>query len=389
MIELLWLLLPVAAASGWWVAKREPTRQFDTRADNAEYFRGLNYLLDDKPDQAIEVFVRMANLDSDTAETHVVLGNLFRRRGEVDKAIHIHHNLLTGKALTSRQRSRAILELGEDYLRAGLFDRAETLFREIIEHTEYTAIALERLIHIYEQEKDWRQAIVHCDHFECTVGQSKKVETAHFFCECAEEARRQGSFEKAHDFLQRALERDPDCVRASIMQGQLAMAVADYECAIHAFQLVEKQDCSYFSEVIELLNECYTVLDRRWELLVYLRNVHEQYHSGRLIVAISKLMVNEQDREAALQFLEVELRNYPSFLGLHYFVGLKLADDPTSDCSALVAFYRTSTHMLENAAYYRCQHCGFTAKSLYWHCPSCKHWSTIRPLPDVICRNFV
>lgn len=153
MMELLWLLLPVAAASGWWVARHDRARRSDVAVRSAEYFKGLNYLIDDKPDQAIEVFTRMADVDQDTAETHLALGNLFRRRGEVDRAIHIHGSLIARTNLTDDQRRRAMLELGEDYLRAGLFDRAEALFQELVDQPDHMEVALSRLIHILQQEK--------------------------------------------------------------------------------------------------------------------------------------------------------------------------------------------------------------------------------------------
>lgn len=136
MIELLWLLLPVAAASGWWVANRQAAKSGGSTVGSAEYFKGLNYLINDKPDQAIEVLTRMADVDQDTAEIHLALGNLFRRRGEVDRAIHIHGSLIARTHLTVDQRHGAVLELGEDYLRAGLFDRAEALFQELLDQPD-------------------------------------------------------------------------------------------------------------------------------------------------------------------------------------------------------------------------------------------------------------
>ena len=189
MMELLWLLLPVAAASGWWVARREYVyKRNGAITRNTEYFKGLNYLIDDKPDQAIAVFTRMADVDRETAETHLTLGNLFRRRGEVDRAIHIHSSLIARSNLTTDQRCQALFELGEDYLRAGLFDRAEELFRELLNQSDYTEVALSRLVHIFQQEKDWRQAMAHSDRLERISGESKRRQTAHFCCELAEEA---------------------------------------------------------------------------------------------------------------------------------------------------------------------------------------------------------
>jgi len=180
MIELLWLLLPVAAASGWWAARRELARPNGVPVRGTEYFKGLNYLIDDKPDQAIEVFTRMAGVDRGTAEIHLALGNLFRRRGEVDRAIHIHSSLIARTNLTADQRHRAMLELGEDYLRAGLFDRAERLFQELVDQPDHRAIAISRLIYIFQQEKDWRQAIDYCDRLQQIGGEAKKQRSRPF-----------------------------------------------------------------------------------------------------------------------------------------------------------------------------------------------------------------
>ncbi len=203
MMELLWLLLPVAAASGWWAAKREPVREREPPPGGTEYFQGLNYLLNDKPDKAIEVLSRLAEVDRDTAETQMTLGSLFRRRGEVDRAIRIHSNLIAKMALTHQQRNHAVLELGEDYLRAGLFDRAESLFRELVQQTDYTVVALERLVAIYEREKDWQQAIVYCERLEHMTGRSLKEQIANYYCELAEVARNKRA--EAQVFLAQAL----------------------------------------------------------------------------------------------------------------------------------------------------------------------------------------
>ena len=130
MLYLLWLLLPVAALSGWWVASRRSlARSYGRRATDfsSDYFEGLNYLLNEQPDKAIEVFIRMVEVDSETVDTHFALGNLFRRRGEVDRAIRIHQNLIARPTLSREQRTQALFELGADYMRAGVFDRAESL----------------------------------------------------------------------------------------------------------------------------------------------------------------------------------------------------------------------------------------------------------------------
>ncbi|MBL8259013.1 MAG: lipopolysaccharide assembly protein LapB [Candidatus Competibacteraceae bacterium] len=387
MIELLWLLLPVAAASGWWAARRSDRGRAGAGGRDSDYFKGLNYLIDDKSDQAIEVFTRMADVDRDTAEIHLALGNLFRRRGEVDRAIHIHGDLIARTHLTADQRRRALLELGEDYLRAGLFDRAETLFLELMEQPDYMALAVSRLIYIFQQEKDWRQAIAFCDRLERIGGESKRKETAHFCCELAEEAHRQQNDPEAKRWLAEALERDPGCTRASLLLGRFAMRAGDHRSAIEAFQVVERQDRGYLSEAIAALGQCFGALDRLDEWVRYLRAVQEQDHGGRITDALAEGLLKQKGEEAALQFLDRELRDYPTLLGLRRLVEIKLGRREGANYADLKALHCISTQMLNSAARYRCANCGFIVKSLHWCCPSCQNWSTIKPIPDLVMKS--
>ncbi len=386
-MELLWLLLPIAAASGWWAAQRSPMGRNSAVVRNADYFKGLNYLIDDQPDQAIEVFTRMADVDRDTAEIHLALGNLFRRRGEVDRAIHIHGSLITRTHLTTDQRQRAMLELGEDYLRAGLFDRAEELFQKLLAQPDHTILALSRLIHIFQQEKDWRQAIAHSDRLERISGESKRRQTAHFCCELAEEANARHQDDEARTWLLDALARDPNCTRANLLLGRSAMRAGDYRAAITAFQAVERQDRGYLPEVITPLGQCHNALGCLNEWIAYLREVQERDHGGRITDALAEWLLRQEGEEVALQFLERELREYPTLLGLRRLVEIKLARGQGAEYADLRALHCISTQMLNSAARYRCDHCGFVVKSLHWCCPGCLQWSTIKPLPDLVMKT--
>ena len=384
MMELLWLLLPVAAASGWWAAKQELIARRHRCDNRIDYVKGLNYLLDDKHDQAVEVFVRMSEVDQSAAETHLALGNLFRRRGEVDRAISIHRNLFAKAGLSFEQRGRAMLELGEDYMRAGLFDRAESLFKEIIGQYGHTAVALARLVNIYEQEKDWRQAISYSDRLEQLTDQCRKVEVAQYYCELAEEAQSTGDKEAGRKYLQQALERDPDCVRASILQGHMSMQEGDYEGAIIAFCAVGRQNQSFFPEVIIPLNQCCIALGQENRLIECLRKIQEKDHSGRITVSLVELLRRHQGEDAALAFLEAELRHYPTVLGMRTLIDLKLGQLNSANHSDLEALYRIGQHLLSGTACCKCDSCGFIGKSLHWRCPSCKRWSSVKPLSDLI-----
>ena len=387
MMELLWLLLPVAAASGWWAARRAEVKRSRAARRRADYFKGLNYLIDEQPDQAIEVFTRMADVDRDTAEVHLALGNLFRRRGEVDRAIHIHGSLIARPTLTADKRRRAMLELGEDYLRAGLLDRAEALFRELLDQPAHTRTALSRLIYIFQQEKDWRQAIAYSDRLERISDEYRGRQSAHFCCELAEEASSAGEGD-AHvkAWLQDALIRDPGCTRANLLLGQLAMRAGDYQTAIVAFQAVERQDQGYFPEVIAPLSECYDALGRLDGWIAHLREVQQRDHGGRITDALADWLLRQEGEAAALRFLEQELRDYPTLLGLRRLVEIKLARGEGVAYTELQVLHGISTQLLNGAARYRCDNCGFIVKSMHWCCPSCQQWSAIKPIPDWVLR---
>lgn len=386
-MELLWLLLPVAAASGWWVARREYADRRSATVRSADYFKGLNYLIDDKPDQAIEVFTHMADVDRDTAEMHLTLGNLFRRRGEVDRAIHIHGSLIARSNLTTDQRHRSMLELGEDYLRAGLFDRAEALFQELVEQPLHMEVALARLIHIFQQEKDWRQAIAYSDRLEQISGEPRRRQTAHFCCELAEVANARNDDAETRSWLLDALMRDPGCTRANLSLGRLAMRAGDHGKAIEAFQSVERQDRGYFPEAVVPLSQCYTALGCTDEWLAYLQEVHGRDHSGRITDALAEWLLRQEGEEVALQFLERELREYPTLLGLRRLVDIKLARGEGANYADLRTLQCISVQMLNSAARYRCGNCGFVVKSLHWCCPSCLQWNTIKPMPDLVMKT--
>ena len=192
MVDLWWLLipvalLPVAALSGWLAARRSQNvgPSVSTGGLRSNYFRGINYLLNEQPDKAIEAFIRVLEVDSETVETHLALGNLYRRRGEVDRAIRIHQNIIARPTLRADQRNEALLELGNDYMRAGLLDRAENLFRELCDTDGYTVPALRQIIDLYQQEKDWDQAIVCARRLAGVSGEPLGRVIAHYYCEQA------------------------------------------------------------------------------------------------------------------------------------------------------------------------------------------------------------
>ena len=386
MYELLWLLLPVAAASGWLAATHgargaaAPPGPPPLRSD---YFRGLNYLLDEQPDKAIELFVKVLEVDSETVETHLALGNLFRRRGEVDRAIRIHQNLIARPALGQGERGEALLELGQDYMRAGLLDRAEGLFQELIRSAPFGARALQHLVDIYQQEKDWDRAAHAARQLEGLSGRPHGGVIAHFYCEQAEERGRAGDLEGALDRVQRALDASSQCVRASMIEGALLEHGGDFRGAIRALKRVEQQDPAYVPEVIEPLGRCHEAIGRSREMEDYLGYLLERYGGVSPALAMADLRARREGGEAAVRFLTEQLRLRPSVRGLDRLIELSLAHADGAARENLLSLKDLTRKLLEGRSVYRCGHCGFHGRVLHWQCPSCKLWGTVKPIVGV------
>lgn len=385
MTEWLFLLLPVAAASGWWAARRSLQRPHSQQRSelSSNYFKGLNYLLNEQPDKAIEVFVRMLEVDSETVETHLALGNLFRRRGEVDRAIRIHQNLIARPTLSRQQRTQALLELGQDYMRAGLLDRAETLLQELIDMNDHVEPALRHLVDIYQQEKEWDKAIGAIQKLELTTGKRKNAVIAHYYCELAEQARNHQDQELARQMLKRALDSDRDCVRASLLSGEMEMEAGDYHAALRAFKRVQHQDPAYLPEIIDPLLECHGKLGLIGDLVDYLRRLLHEHNSITLMLTLAELLRQQHgDREAAL-FITEQLRIRPSVRGLDRLIELNLAHTEGSARANLLILRDLVVKLLEGKPVYKCNNCGFMGKSLHWQCPGCKNWNTVKPIQGV------
>ncbi len=386
-MEWLLLLLPVAAASGWVAAKRsEKTTPEDTPGSDprAAYFRGLNFLLNEQPDKAIDVFIRMLEVDSDTVETHLALGNLFRRRGEVDRAIRIHQNLIARPTLNRDQRAQALLELGQDYMRAGLFDRAESLFSELVEMSLFLEQALRGLKTIYQQEKDWEKCLSVSGQLEAKSGESLGAERAHYYCELAEVARGANDTAGALAYLRQAQSADADCVRATILQGEMESAKGDCRSAIKTFRKVEQQDPAYIAEILPGLAGCYARVGARKDWTAFLESALAKTHATPVMLALARVIQDDQGAADAVTFLTERLRAAPSLEGLNRLISLH-SSSGHGDGDVLAILHELVGHLLANRPGYQCQRCGFAAKTLHWQCPGCKAWGSIRPTTDLNC----
>lgn len=382
---LLWLLLPVAAFSGWWVANWNGRRnQGGNRIVlNPKYFEGLNYVLNEQPDKAIEVFVKMVEVDSETVETHLALGNLFRRRGEVDRAIRIHQNLIARPTLSEQHRAQALLELGMDYMRSGLLDRAEGLFNELVDVVAYGELALEQLLDIYQQEKDWKSATDVARRLETVSGQRLHPIVAQFYCELATEQFESGNDKEVADNLKKALNTDPRCVRASLLEGKLLVRSGRIRAAIKAYERVEKQDPDYLPEIVIPLCECHRQLDLLDQFVKYLQRIVAEYGGITPLLFLADLLTEIRGQDEAIGFVADALKNRPTIRGVSRLVQYTLnkADGEVRD--NLASIKNLMDALLESRSAYKCILCGFDARHLHWQCPGCKNWNSVKPIHGV------
>lgn len=260
-LDFWWLLvIPVAFAFGWMAARYDLKTLLSESANlPRSYFRGLNFLLNEQPDQAIDAFIEVVKLDPETVELHFALGNLFRRRGETDRAIRVHQNLLSRADLPVSERDHALYELGQDFLKAGLLDRAEETFRSL-ETGDYALGAQRALLTIYEIEKDWVKSIDTARHLETMGAESLDKEIAQFHCELAQEALQQKKPDEARRQLGFALKANPTNVRATILFGDVDAAGGAQEAAIAQWRRVEEQNPAYLPLVAEKLMKAYEAL---------------------------------------------------------------------------------------------------------------------------------
>ena len=380
--DLIWFLLPVAAASGWWMASRQ-SRNKGGRPQgriSADYYKGINYFLNEQPDKAIDVFIHMLELDSDTVEPHLALGNLFRRRGEVDRAIRIHQNLIARPTLDKMQRDQALLELGHDYLQAGLFDRAESLLEELVDRDSKNLPALRLLRTIYEQEHEWLNVINVARKIDSSGQERLRHIVAQYYCEIAAENIRAGDFAEAKKMLRRGLTQHPDCGRALILQIEMDDRKGSHRAVIKSCRRLLQQSPAYLADVIEMMIRAYGALNRQKDMESYVESIINEQMAIHPVLLYCDYLLAEQDARLAAVFLERYLEGHPSLQGLQRLLLFQSASGGDSDVTGVEKGQVSLSilgGLLENSPLYICNNCGFSAMARDWQCPGCRQWETI------------
>ncbi|MFA7279466.1 MAG: lipopolysaccharide assembly protein LapB [Sterolibacterium sp.] len=383
-IQLWWLLaLPLFFVLGW-IAARIDIKHLvrESRTLPRSYFKGLNFLLNEQPDKAIEAFLEAARVDPETIELHFALGNLFRRRGETDRAIRVHQNLIerdeSQNQLSDDQRLHALSELGQDYLKAGLLDRAEEVFLKL-RNTSRDEDALRFLLEIYQQEKEWQKAIDIVQQLPEHSGHIWQKQIANFHCELASAALLRSDLREASGRLEMALSCNRKCVRATLLQGELALAESNTAAAIEAWQRVEQQSPIYLALVAGKLMEAFRRQGSEQQGIQLLRNWFKLHPSLDLLDAVFHSELQGEGAEAAYQLVRDELRRNPTLLGLDKLLEAQILLAPQERRADLELIKNLVHNHTRRVARYCCDSCGFKARQFYWRCPACGGWETFPP----------
>ncbi len=377
----LWPLFFVAIGIGYGLGRFEGRRRQRKRMAglSRDYVRGLNFLLNEQPDQAVETLVNSLEVGEHTLETHLALGRLFRKRGELDRATRVHQHLLAAGSLPVDAREDVELELACDYMTGGLFDRAEMIFQRMVEReSRHSVTAMHKLLSLFEQERDWNNALAIG---EKLVRRDEAVAPvlAHYCCELAAGMTRDDERNAARRTLRRALTFDAQCARASFLQGRLELNAGNPEHALRAFKRLREQDAALFDEVLDDVAACYDALDRESELVEFLTRCSvEQPSTGVILKLAERLRARYGEREASL-FIAQYMKAHPSVRGLQRIVEMNLADTDGQTREHLDILQRLTDRLLSEQSSYQCHACGFEARSLHWQCPGCKQWGTVRP----------
>jgi len=383
MQELLFLLLPVAMAYSWFMG-RNSIKQKDQTAKqdlSIKYSTGLNYLLSNQQDKAIDYLLEALKVEDDTVEAHFAMANLFRRRGELDRALKVHEHLVRQGHLPSKDKQQAIFELGKDFLSAGLYDRAEKMFTKLLKSKNYELKSNNNLLKIYQSTKDWQLGI----DLKKTVIKAKDVKSLHtlanFYCELATIALEKDEFIAVIEILQQALELDPNSCRANWLMAKIYENHQQFEQACQCYQSIYQQDKEFFPDVIENMHNCYVQSDASDEFFTFIRQVYEETGSTTALLKYLEHVEKKHGVNKAIEFILSALKRRPTIKGFKHFVKMQMAESgQESSNENLDVIKELITSYLNMKPRYSCRSCGFNSSTHYWSCPSCHDWEQLKPV---------
>lgn len=381
MLELLFLLLPVAAGYGW-VMGRNSVRQAQRKSSSIltkHYFKGLNFLLSDQPDKAVDTLIKMIDVNTANVETHISMGNFFRHRGELDRAIKIHQTLVSRDELDENLKAEALYELGRDYALAGFLERAESTFLKLLQSEGYYIQAQTQLFGIYQTTKEWERAIELAERMMQNNGDSDELchRLSHLYCEQALILK--DDYAAAQKLLQKAINADEHAIRPWLILAEFAIDKSEIAQAEGYLKQIPLRDITWFSEAVPLLQKCAEASGDTQTLESLLEEYVSQCATAYL--AKVKLLANQNSVESASDFLLQQLQKSPTMRGFHTLLGLYIENPALlSKDGSLSLLQKLVEAQLLQRPKYRCSSCGFSGRKVHWLCPSCKSWGSMKPI---------
>ena len=386
---LLLTLLLAAVAIGWWLGRRERSKGNDPVPSTElarDYFVGLNYLLNDQQDRAIETFVAALEVNSETIDTHITLGNLFRARGEGDRAVKIHQNLLARPTLSSLQSEKVQLELARDFLALGLLDRAERLLKGLIRdaHDGEGRLAAKRLlVDLLEREGEWQAALEVAQPQLTRDSEEMRRAAAHWLCQLAEQERFEASPGLARKHLRRALSVDPRCVRANLLLAALEHDTGHYRQEIRLLERIPDQDPAFTPTLLPPLAAAYRLLDDEEGLVRHLEQLVERTPYTSVIILLAETVRHREGLQVAIDLVSEQLNRESSLGALDYLIDLYRQHSVGEPLEQLQLLQRHTSTLLKALPRHRCRRCGFAGETLHWQCPRCRSWGTTKPITGI------
>ncbi len=347
-----------------------------------DYVQGLNFLLSDQPDKAVDHFIALLEVDNETIETHLALGNLFRQRGEVDRAIRIHQNLIARPSLTLEQRDLASVQLGKDFYQAGLFDRSEEIFKQLKESPEYQEVALENLLLIYQQLKEWQEAVKVTESLhKLSKGTKKRRTLAYLYCSLADQLKKAEEEKQKIKLYQKALTVFPNCIRANIALCDYYIEQGNPQKALQILQSIPELDIDFTEVILDKLLRLHQQQGSEQELIAYLYRIVSLGGGASAVILLAKLIARYRSVEKAKAFMLQELRRNPTMKGFNHLITYHLQSaESASEKESLAFLHKLVAEQIKLRPKYRCQKCGYSSNKLYWQCPSCKSWGRVKPI---------
>ena len=378
---LIYILLVVAIGCGWWLGRRGFSAS-DGRAADAQYYDGLNHLLNDRPELAGSSLIESLEVSPGTLETHFALAGLLRRRGELEKAVEVHENILKRPDLDAGVVRHTQLELAQDFLLAGLLDRAEDLLLKLSQDQEARRESLSLLLQIHERERQWLRAIsVARDLATGDDGVAYDHRISHYYCELAEQSLAKGGLEDAHLQVTSAMGYDNSNARASLVAGELYLAQERYEECARVLERIREQDPVHVPASLSNLRKAYErgalpVEDLQQHLTESLETVP----AISIVLELARLQREVLGDHGMSRLIANHLKRNPTIRGLSQLIDLHMDNTDGVARENLSILRSFAEALVADKPAYRCQDCGFDGKALRWQCPSCHEWGSVRPI---------